>query len=158
SSLSPPAVLRRAAPTARPAPDRRAPNLLRPHVVSSSSLTLPYQQAAGGRSNTLMTHADQERGQCGKDESVEPIHQSSMAGNAWTCFLGPEAGLDGRFKEVAGLRHDRQNTGHSPDDPQIADPARISDRDARGNPPGETAGGAGPGLLRADARPQQRTS
>src|SRR6185437_1704997 len=158
SSPSLPAALRRAAPAAQPAPDRRAPTPLPPPVVSSFSSTLPYQQAARGRSNTLMTHADKQRSQGGKDESIEPIHQSSMAGNEMTCVLGAEAALDRRFKQVAGLGQDRQNTRHYPDDPQTADPARISDHDACRNPPGKTADGAGPGLLRADARPQQGAS
>ena len=70
--------------------------------------------------------------------------------------FAPKRRLTADFEQVAGLRQDRQNTRHYPNDPQLTDPARIGDRDARGNPPGETADGAGPSLLRADARPQQR--
>ena len=94
-----------------------------------------------------MNDTDEERGKSGNDETIEPIHQSAMTGDEMARILRAEAPLDRGLKQVAGLRQDRQNTRHYPNDPQLADPARISDRDARGNPPGETADGAGPGLL-----------
>src|SRR5271165_6949550 len=103
-----------------------------------------------------MNYADEERGKGGNKEPVEAIHQSTMTWDEMARILRAEAPLDRGLKQVAGLRQDRQNTRHYPNDPQLADPARIGDRDARGNPPGETADGAGPGLLRTDAPPQQR--
>src|SRR6185312_17143243 len=118
--------------------------------------TLPYQQAARRRSYTLMNDADEKRGNGGDEETIEAVHQSPMAWDEMACILRAEVPLDRGLKQVAGLRQDRQNTRHYPNNPQLPDPARISDRDACGNPPGKTTDGAGPRLLRADARPQQR--
>src|ERR1700761_8526867 len=66
--------------------------------------------------------------------------------------------LDRGLEQVAGLRQDRENTRHYANDPQLADPTRISDRDAYGNPPDKTADCPRPGLFRADPRPQQRAA
>src|ERR1700722_14514513 len=103
-----------------------------------------------------MNYADENRGKGGNQKAVEAVHQSAMAGNQTAFGLGAEMTLDRGLQQVTGLRQDRQNTRHYANDPQLADPTRISDRDADGNPPDQTADGAGPSLFRAGSGPKQR--
>ena len=98
-------------------------------------MVLPYQQAAGRCSSSRTNKADKQSGDGGDEEAVKAVHEASVTRNEVACVLGPKTPLDGRLEQVAGLRQDGQQQPHNPYDPQPADTARISDPDARGNPP-----------------------
>ena len=137
-------------------PARTASTLAPAAALASSAL--PYQQAARGRSRSLraipISSAARAATRKPSSRSIKP----PWPGMSWLASLAPKRRLTADSnKSPACARTDRTQR-HDPNDPQLADPARISDRDAGGNPPGQTADRAGPGLLRADPRPQQRTA
>ena len=125
-----------------------------PAAISSASSTLPYQQAACRCSNPMVNRADDEGSQSGEDESIEPIHQPSMPGDEMTGVLGAEAPLDGGFQR--GRRLAPGPTTHTPC-PRRSPGCRPRSHRRRRRwpqpPRQDAAGGAGPGLVRADPRP-----
>src|SRR4051794_22683316 len=81
-----------------------------------------------------------------------------MARDEPACVLGAEAPLDRRFEQVPSLRQDRKQKPYEAGRRREANTTRIGDRDGSSNPPGKTPDRPRPRLVRAHARPEQRTA
>ncbi len=98
------------------------------------------------------------RGQRGDQKTVETIHHAAMAGNEVTRVLGTKSPLHRGLEQVPALRNDRKHQCQNSRHGRSNSSARIGDQDAGGNPPEQAAKSSGPGLVRAQTRPQQRTA
>ena len=131
---------------------RRAALLLR---KGTALITSPNHKTAANAIGAAPQQPENRRHNDGGDKAIQPIQQPAMAGNDLARILDAETPLYRGFKQIAELRNDRKNRakqqqrrGFSETERRKA--ARLSQGSRK------TANGAGPGLLRADARPEFR--
>src|ERR1700688_4370950 len=88
----------------------------------------PYHKAACGIIEAAAQHADQTTGDRGRPKTVEPVHHAAMSGNKVAGVLGAEPALDPRFKQIAELRHDRQQQSDNCNRSLVERPEKSRDR------------------------------
>ena len=119
-----------------------------------AAMPSPLEQSARDEIALRVRGSDKSGENRRGDESVQPIHQASVAGNEAAGILDAEPSLERGFEEIApcgdsAVARPNQKSGET---------VRPGDEQARGRPRRARHDRARPGLARRDARPKLRSA